>query len=237
MAVLVARSAARIFVSVPIWERVLRRLTRMNAPIAWLPVPSGIPVVDDPSAVGAAKRRYAEDGSPLLGHFGTYGAYVARPLNDLLPHALSDQLGLRVLLIGANSWKFRAAFIREHPELAARIQATGTLPVKELSHAVSACDLMVQPYSDGASTRRTCLMAALAHGRAVITSSGIATEPLWAESGAVALAPAGNFDAMRSLIMRLLADEAQRVCYSAKATELYARRFDLRHTIEALRSA
>lgn len=236
MAVLVARSATRIFVSTLIWEQILRGLTRMDGPIAWLPVPSGIPVVDDPAGVGAAKRRYADDGVPLVGHFGTYATHIAQLLSYLLPRALSDHPALAVLLMGANSREFRAALIRENPEFAARVHATGTLPPQELSRAISACDLMVQPYSEGVSARRTCLMAALAHGQPVVTSSGTATEPLWAESGAVALASAGDLDAMRSLIAELLADEAQRACYSTKAMELYAQRFDLRHTVAALRS-
>ena len=127
--------------------------------------------------------------------------------------------------------------MREHPKLGGRVQATGTLPAEELSRAVSTCDLMVQPYADGASTRRTSLMTALAHGRAVITNSGIATEPLWAETRAVALVPAGDLDRMRVMIAQLLANTARRVSYSEKANQLYARRFDLRHTVAALRLA
>ncbi|MGA8567822.1 MAG: glycosyltransferase [Candidatus Binataceae bacterium] len=236
MLLLVARSAARIFVATPLWERILRDRTETWAPVSWLPVPSNIPVIDDPYGVMAFKSRYAPDGGILLGHLGTYGSHTTQALGALLPAIFADHRGFVVLLMGTNSCDFKRLLARRYPELAPRVQATGTLPAEELSRAVSACDLMVQPYPDGASTRRGSLMAALAHGRAIVTNSGIATESLWAKSGALALAPQGEPDMMRSLIVNLLADEAQRACYSAKAVELYAQCFDLRHTIAALRS-
>ena len=99
----------------------------------------------------------------------------------------------------------------------------------------NACDLMLQPYADGVSTRRTSLMAALAHRSAVVTTDGVLTEPLWRQSGAVALVDSGDLAAMRATLTHLMDDPARRARMGAAAGALYAERFDVAHTIAALR--
>lgn len=236
MAALAARSAARIFVSTPAWEALLRGRVRIASPIAWLPIPSCVPVIGDPAGIRSFRRRHAADGDPVIGHLGTYGGRIAQSLDGILPELLDREPKLKVLLAGIGSGGFRADFATRHPGLADRVHATGELPAADLSLALAGCDVMMQPFPDGVSTRRTSVMAALAHGVPVVANSGFATEPLWAESGAVALAPDNDCAAMGRLAAQLLADPATRADYSAKARELYARRFDLKHTIAALRS-
>jgi glycosyltransferase involved in cell wall biosynthesis len=141
-----------------------------------------------------------------------------------------------MLLIGADSTNFRDRWVGANPKLADKVYATGALAPERLSLALQACDMMIQPYQDGVSTRRGSVMAALAHGRAVVTTNGVATEPLWAQSGAVVMAPVGDHDAMQSLTARMVVDEDERLRMASAAKELYAQRFALRHTIAALRS-
>ena len=93
---------------------------------------------------------------------------------------------------------------------------------------------MVQPYPDGVSTRRGSTTALLAHGRAIVTTNGIATEPLWSDSGAVAMAPVDNPDRLRDLIGQMISSNKLRHDYACGAFELYDRSFALRHTIAAL---
>jgi len=236
MAMLVARSAERIFVATPLWDGLLRRFVGPHNSISWLPVPSNIPVIDDPAAVAAMRLAYSPDGVPLLGHFGTYTGLVAQSVEALLAPVLENRSDARVLLIGANSNSFRERWVAAHPGFVDRVCATGALAPEQLSPALGACDVMIQPYPDGVSTRRGSVMAPLAHGRAVVTTNGVATEPLWAQSGAVAMAPADDHDAMQSLIARMVADEGERLRMASAAKKLYAQRFALRHTIAALRS-
>lgn len=101
---------------------------------------------------------------------------------------------------------------------------------------LSACDLMLQLYPDGACTRRTTLTAALAHGRPVLTTIGPATESIWQESRAIALAP--NDDAsIAQQLDNLIVAPSLRKSYTEAAAALYRERFDLKHGIGLLRAA
>ncbi len=236
MTMLVARSAERIFVATPQWEGLLRRFIGPHNSISWLPVPSNIPVVDDSAGVAATRLAYSPSGTPLLGHFGTHSGLVGRSVEDLLKPVLERRPDARILLIGANSTNFRDRWVSAHSGLADRVYATGALAPDRLSLVLQACDVMIQPYPDGISTRRGSVMAPLAHGRAVVTTNGVATEPLWAQSGAVAMAPVGDWVFMQSLIARMLADEGERLRAGSVARNLYAQRFAVEHTIGALRA-
>jgi hypothetical protein len=77
-------------------------------------------------------------------------------------------------------------------------------------------------------------MAGLANGRAVVTSEGPLTEHIWRETGSVRLA--SSIDAMVTAARELLSDASARASLEARASATYASRFDLRHTIDALRS-
>lgn len=70
-----------------------------------------------------------------------------------------------------------------------------------------------------------------------MTTSGQLTEPLWQESRAVALAPANDLPAMTALLHRLIGDSDERQRLGTAARDLYDRRFDLRHTVAALRAS
>jgi len=173
----------------------------------------------------------------IAGHFGAYGSVYAAGTMELLAAGLAQDSDLSVLLIGNGGTDFRARMIDRHPSFTNRIHATGALAPADLSRSIAACDLMIQYYPDGVSTRQTSCMAALAHGRPVVTTSGRLTEPLWHESRAVALAPANDLPAMAALMHRLIDDGDERQRLGAAARELYDRRFDIRHTVAAIRAS
>jgi glycosyltransferase involved in cell wall biosynthesis len=96
---------------------------------------------------------------------------------------------------------------------------------------------MLQPYPDGVSSRRTSVMVALSHGRPVVTTTGRLTEPLWSSCGALVLTAAETPAELATATARLLADPPRRQRLSERARSLYLERFDLAHTVVALRSA
>jgi len=232
-------SARRVWTTIPKWEECWRPYALgRRVPFGWLPVPSTTPATATASEAAATRSLYAEDGVPLVGHFGTYGDLIAGALRDLLPRLLSiKETDCAVLLMGQGSEAMREELLRAHPRVAKRIHATGTLASEALSRHLAACDLLVQPYPDGVSARRTSAMAGLAHGLAVVTTKGRLTEGLWQECGAVALAPADDDDALLDEVRRLLASPESRARLGEAARKLYRERFDISPTVATLRGA
>ncbi len=235
MALTLARGAREIIVTTPTWETLLGRSIAREGKVQWVPVPSNIPVVSDPIATDAIKSRLGTAAGPLLGHLGTYGPLVADSLMRVLVTVLSQNRDMRLLLLGSGGEAFRERLSYEHPWIASRTYAAGWLNPNDLSRHLAACDLFAQYYPDGVTCRRGSLMALLAHGRAVATTCGPLTESLWQESKAVALAPADDPQRLARMVVELAGDEIQRRRLESAAIALYDQRFDLRHTIAALR--
>jgi glycosyltransferase involved in cell wall biosynthesis len=230
---IVLKSADRIWVAIPAWETVLRTLSAKLSPIEWLPVPSNIPVVQDSEGIAAVRARHAGATGILVGHFGLFARPIAEMLYAEIPAIVRKLPGVTILLIGRGSREFARKLITRDPDLSPSIQVAGGPSSEDVSRSISACDVMLQPYPDGVSSRRGSSMA-LAHGRPVLTTKGPVTEPFWEESQAVALAPAGDTPGLLTRLQELIADGDRRQRMGAAAAALYESRFDLRHTVAAL---
>jgi hypothetical protein len=233
MAHLVSRAAHRAFVSIPAWRRDVESLAVAGTSIEWLPVPTTVPVIGDPVAAAAVRSRYSM-GRLMVGCFGTFGAQIRAHLHECLP-LLGNQSDCSILLIGRHSDAMAGELASRHPHLATRLHATGALTAEEVSVHIHACDVMLQPYPDGVSTRRTSAMAALAHDRALVTTTGALTEAFWALDHAALLVPAADSAALAASVAALLADPMRRAQLGARAAELYRSRFDVVHTVKTLR--
>jgi glycosyltransferase involved in cell wall biosynthesis len=185
------------------------------------------------------------DGSPTshlktqqtLGHFGTFGWPISAMLESLVPELLRGYSNRRLIFMGRGSTEFRLKMIRDNPDLEAQISATGEIDTSELSFWIRKCDLMIQPYPDGVSSRRGTAMAALSHGLPMVTTTGALTEDVWAKSGAAALVAPWDAGSFRDAVNALTGDEQTRNHMGVQARRLYVDRFDVRHTIRALRSS
>ncbi len=111
------------------------------------------------------------------------------------------------------------------PEIA--VETPGHLDGDELSVRLRAADVLLLPFTDGLSTRRTTLMAGLAHGLPVVGLYGPETDHvLTGNPRALTLTPVGDIDAFVRATLALL-DDPGRLRASAEAgRELYATRFD-----------
>ena len=225
MAFILLRAATRVWCAIPRWEELLRPFAPKRADFRRLAVPSCVPKFV-PSEVIAPEFTF--------GHFSSFGVSTARPLHAILPELLSAMPDASVLLIGLRSHSFRDEFLREHDSFRNRIVATGSIPLQEVAKQLHRCKVMLQAVMGGASGRNTSLLANLANGRPMITTTGWLTEPYWAESGAVALAPVGDVPAfIREAVRVAFSADAQRTL-SRTGLEHYERRFHRRHMIDAL---
>jgi hypothetical protein len=234
MAALVARRADRAFVSVPGWGPLLRRYAPRRRPATWLPVPSNLPADVPAEAVARLRRRLAPAGEMIVGHFGTYGALVAPLLERTIPEILRPP-GRVGLLLGRDGDRFAAELARAHPHLVGRLIGPGELPAERAAEHLAACDVLVQPYPDGISSRRTSVMSGLAAGVPVVSTTGILTEDVWAATGAALLAPADQPGRLTELVGELLADPRRRAALGARGRALYREQFAVERTIERLR--
>lgn len=228
-------STRRVWMSSPSWKPRLAPY-RLGRPIefTWLPVPSTIPVVATQREVNELRTRYAPNGELLVGHFGTYGRSVSHMLDRIIPTLLAANPGTRLLLIGAQGDGYRAAMAASRPELADRIFATGSVDSSFVSRGLMACDLMIQPYPDGVTARRTSCLAGLSHGRPIVTTAGEMTEGFWEEAKSP-VAFARNCAEMVAAATHLLADRDERARLGERAGRFYRENFALEHLIAMLK--
>jgi glycosyltransferase involved in cell wall biosynthesis len=234
MAALLMRGSRIGYISTSAWVRYLRPFG--SCPLVESPIPATIATSAPAPSIARWRQRFdGGDGDlSVVGHFGTFGDHVGQELMDLLPALLRAAATSRVVLIGRGGEAFAAAFALRHAGLGGRVCATGLLSDADAAAALRACDLVVQPYPDGVTTRRTSVMAALANQVAVVTSDGELTEPVWRESGAVRLAPAFDPPALAAAAAALLHDDRARAVLAATGRRLYDARFAIEHTLDAL---
>lgn len=233
---MLARASRRNMVSIPGWGAFLEGICRRRVGWEWMPVPSTVPVVPRPELAAQIRSRYLPGGQGglLLGHFGSFGELIAREVERVLPGLLERGAGRVALLLGRGSDAWAEQLRARYPALAGRIHGSGSLAADDLASWLAACDLLIQPYPDGISTRRTSTMAPLAAGCAVLTTQGLLTEPFWSETEAVCLAPAGDAEAIGRAAEGLLGDAPRRQALGARGQEVYAGRFSLERHVAQL---
>jgi glycosyltransferase involved in cell wall biosynthesis len=237
MALLTAHSAQRLFVSIRAWEEQLRLLAPPQADITWLPIPSNLPTEVPFNEVAAVRSRLAPDPCQrVIGHFGTFGEEIAAILAEAFSRLLEADHRRVAVVLGLGAKRFWNRFVGEHPQLKDRLHAEEGLPGAQVAAHLAACDVLLQPYPDGVSSRRTSLMAGLALGRPIVTNEGRLTEPLWAKMQAVWLANRFHATPLIRAVERLLANPEHQMWLAIHAVMEYRNRFAINRTIQTLRS-
>lgn len=235
MTIVLLLATRRVWISIPAWEQRWRPYTLgRQVEFRWLPVGSNIPVVEAQGESKTIRARFRGDSKMLIGHFGAYDAHTTAMLLKSVAELAKENVAL--LLLGHGSERMRNVLIERDPALANRLHATGSLDAAALSRHIRACDLMLQPYVDGVSSRRTSTMTALAHGIPVVTTLGKFTEPVWQAGNAVVLAPAHDVAELVRRTTQLLPDDSGRERLAAAARKFYEEHFATSKTIAALRA-
>ncbi len=127
---------------------------------------------------------------------------------------------IRVLNLGAGACSLRVP-------VAVHVDTPGELAGDEVSARLRASDLLLATFTDGASTRRTTLMAGLAHGLPVVGLRGISTDDvLLRHPEALVLTPVGDRGAFVRAVRELAADPDRMEASGRAARALYVGEFD-----------
>ena len=89
-----------------------------------------------------------------------------------------------------------------------RVQWTGHQAEAEVSADLAAADILLMPYTDGASLRRGTLMAGLAHGCAIVTTTPQAPLPELVDGRDLLYVPPDDAKAAAQAVARLADDPA-----------------------------
>jgi len=92
------------------------------------------------------------------------------------------------------------------------VHDAGALPAEQVSVCLSAMDLHLSPFVDGASTRRGSFLAGLQHGVPTVSTQGPLTDPMLVEENGepFRLTPADDVDAFRRAVLELKSSPGSR---------------------------
>ena len=196
-----------------------KRLPYLKQKMFWVPVGSTIPI-----AGGAIQTSSPEIS---LVHFG--GAhpthlyeFVFRAFREACQFFGDDQV--RLDLIGVVKGQF--PHVSGHPG----IHFHGYVDSILVSQKIRSATLILAPFLDGATTRRSTLMCALSHGKPVVTtlSDGPDSKSTpWAQSVATTSMQSAEAEAdyARQVLVWLKAPEAERNALSIRAKQFYEQNF------------
>ena len=237
MTVILFRAVVRVWVTVPAWEPRLRPfLLSRRVPFEWLPVPSNVPLGDQPALTDVPRTAIRGLDAIRVGHFGTYGKHIVALLRPVIRELLARDSTITIVLLGRGSTQFRDDLIADAAHLSSRITATGGLPPECLSIHLSLCDIMLQPFPDGVSSRRGSAMAAISHGVPLITTRGVQTEHVWEAVPGIALVEPTDSAGAVHVALRWASDPYLRQVAARTVRDLYVREFSLPRLLARLRS-
>lgn len=234
MAGTLIRASTHVYYSSERWNEFLQPYGAGSDALA-LPIPSTIPSNPAPAAVAGFRARFSNSGTPVVGHFGTFGEDMTRALVPVATTLIDTIPNVPFAFIGERSDQFERAVVASRPAAGPRCRSTGRLSAAEVSAALCACDVLIQPYPEGVTTRRTTVMAGLRNEVATVTTDGALTERTWRETGAAVLARAGDPQAIVAAAGALLTDATERRRQGRRGAETYAGCFSIEQTTLKLR--
>jgi glycosyltransferase involved in cell wall biosynthesis len=150
---------------------------------------------------------------------------------------LLDKDGRTAVLLGRGGEVFCARLTMRYPEISGRVIAFGELPPSELAARLKGCDVLVQPYTDGISSRRSSAMAGLANGVPLVSNLGTLSESLWASADCIGLATSPSPRELCAATEAVLSlKPAERASMGQRAITFYRDHFGLEKVIDHLRN-
>ncbi len=213
-----ARSANGVITTNPADHQSL--ISNLQSPVVNIPIGSNITAhTTNHIEIDEIRSRLGlKPPAVLLGYFGFLNESKGA---DVLIEALAQLDGrFHLIFIGgqtgasdnANNQAFLDGLRRQIESLGLneRVHWTGFLSDARVSAHLQAADMLVMPYRDGASLRRGTLMAALAHGRPLITTTPTTPTPQLQSGETCYLVPVGGVGSLATAVQTLTNDEELR---------------------------
>ncbi len=188
--------------------------------VCWIPIGSNVSTLLPDGYNRAAYRRdlgFHEDDL-MISYFGflneSKGALI---LIEALARLIQDHIPARLIMIGGRlgasdttniAYGDRVDNVISKHGLSEHIHWTGFVDDQAVSAAFFSSDVTALPYLDGVSLRRGTLMAALAHGRAIVTTTPSTIIPEL--EGAIETVRPGDSNALAAGLKMLWQDEQRR---------------------------
>jgi glycosyltransferase involved in cell wall biosynthesis len=205
--------------SIEAWARRLRRMPPWT-PVYHLPVASNLPDKRGSRGVQRAALGIERD-TLVLACFG-----LEHP-GRLPGHAMAAATAIAETGRSVHLLDLGAGEPRRDVRGNLTVHAPGFLEADEAARMLAATDIFLAPYTDGVSTRRTTLMAALQHGVPVVGTVWEWTDRVLREAtGALLLAPVDDIAAFAAHARSLAVDDDQRAAVGAAGRALYEAQFD-----------
>ncbi len=190
------------------WPRLLR-CVGVRKPTHVIPVGSNIPRAD----VGAGELRAIRNklgvgpDTLLIGCFGSAGVHRDAGLLLATVRRAHPKHSLKLVWLGESGLcverRTESRRVTQTHTDGGDVIWTGPLPHPEISRTMSACDLFVLPFTDGISTKRGTLAAALLHGLPVLTTRGKRLDDVFVHGENIYLAPLGDEQAFGERLLEL----------------------------------
>lgn len=188
--------------------------------VAVLPVGSNLP--DARAQRGPTRLRLGiGERQHVIAAFGTqHPSRLLTHIHRAVEAVAACDPDVVVLNLGAS-----APPLQERPALR-RVLTPGHLAADDLARHLATVDLLLLPFSDGAATRRTTVMAGLQHALPILSTDGRSTSAQLRSSRAIALVDSrAQPDVYALRACALLADEQERRRLGQTGRALYETRF------------
>lgn len=204
-----------------------------NTEVAHWPVGSNIP--NEGTPYDEARGQIGLGDSTFVA--GVFGSLHGARLNEWICEAARalqrETDDLTLLYVGPHGSLLQESL----PDL--DVFDAGALPAEQVSVHLSAMDLHLAPFVDGASTRRGSFLAGLQHGVPTISTEGPLTDPMIAteNGGPFRLTPAGDVDAFRRAALQLKSSPGTRRAMRCRAERFFEAHFEWDRVAARIRSS
>lgn len=199
------------------------RLWFPQAHVVHWPVGSNIPYVYC-SRKAARQQLGIPTESLVLGVFGTINAArLVGYIREAIEQLRQQGIPFEVLYVGPHGQALRMQLPND-----VAVWDAGPLPAPAVSMHLTAMDVLLTPFVDGASTRRGSMIAGLQHGLAVVSTDGPLTDPMLraVQGKALWLTPVREPARFAAAVAQLAQAPALRTRLGRAAKTFYAEQLD-----------